>query len=134
MALLMLIRKAEMMKPYQINLLNAIMLIVLGGWAYLTSETPSFTALIPVLAGIILIAITPGFKRGNRVLAHIAVVLTFLILLGLIKPLTGALGRSDNPAVARITVMIISSVTAMVIFIKSFIDARRSSGKQEHPM
>jgi hypothetical protein len=129
MAKLMLIRKAEMMKPYQINLLNAILLIVLGSWAYLTSETPSFTALIPVLAGIILIAITPGFKSGNRILAHIAVVITFLILLGLVKPLTGAIGRSDNPAVARVMVMIISSLTAMVIFIKSFIDARRSSGK-----
>ena len=117
------------MKPYQINLLNAVLLVILGSWAYLTSKTPSITALIPVLAGVILIAVTPGFKSGNRVIAHIAVVLTFLILLGLIKPLSGAIGRSDTPAVARVTVMIVSSIAAMVIFVKSFIDARRSAGK-----
>ncbi len=117
------------MKPFLINLLNAIILIAFGSWGYLSSETPSLTALIPVLAGVILIVITPGFRKGNRLLAHIAVVLTLLILLGLVKPLTGAIGRSDYPAIARVTIMIISSLTAMIIFIKSFIDARRSSGK-----
>jgi hypothetical protein len=115
------------MKPYLINLLNAIVLVTLGSWAYLTSDHPSVTALIPVFAGIVLIVITPGFKRGNRVLAHIAVVLTLLILIGLIKPLTGSIGRSDSLAIARVSVMIITSLTAMVIFVKSFIDARRNT-------
>jgi len=115
------------MKPYLINLVNALVLIALGSWAYFTSDHPSVTALIPVFAGIVLIAITPGFKRGNRVLAHIAVVLTLLILIGLIKPLTGAIGRSDGLATVRVSLMIITSLTAMIIFVKSFIDARRNS-------
>jgi len=115
------------MKPYFINLLNSITLIILGSWAYLTSITPSVTALIPVFAGIILFAITPGFKRGNRVLAHISVIITLLILVGLIKPLTGAIGRMDNLGIARVLIMMITSLTAMVIFVKSFIDARRGA-------
>ena len=119
--------KAESMKPYLINLFNAIVLIILGSWAYLTSDTPSVTSLIPAMAGIILIAITPGFKNGNRVLAHIAVGLTFLILLGLFKPLTGAISKSDGPGIARVIIMIISSLIALIYFIKSFIEARRSS-------
>ena len=114
------------MKPYLINLINAIILVVLGIWAYLTSSHPSFTALIPVTAGIILILITPGFRKGNRVLAHVAVTLTFLILLGLIKPLTGSIGRSDTAGILRVSVMMLSSVAAMIIFIRSFIDARRN--------
>lgn len=117
----------SVMKPYLINLLNAIVLVTLGSWAYFTSDHPSATALIPVFAGIVLIAITPGFKRGNRVLAHIAVVLTLLILIGLIKPLTGSIGRSDGLAIARVSVMIITSLAAMIIFVKSFIDARRNT-------
>jgi hypothetical protein len=115
------------MKPYFINFLNAIVLIALGTWAYLTSETPSVTALIPVFAGIILLAITPGFKKGNRVLAHIAVVLTFLMIFGLVKPLTGAIGRADNLGITRVVIMMITSLLAMVVFIKSFIDARKKS-------
>jgi hypothetical protein len=119
--------KAASMKPYLINLFNAIVLIILGSWAYLTSDTPSVTSLIPAMVGILLIAITPGFKNGNRVLAHIAVGLTFVILIGLVKPLTGAIGRSDGLAIARVIIMIISSLIALTFFIKSFIEARRSS-------
>jgi hypothetical protein len=115
------------MKPYFINLLNAIILIVLGCWGYFASDTPSVTALIPVIAGVILVVITPGFKKGNRVLAHIAVTLTLLILLGLIKPLTGSIGRSDTNGIARVLVMMISSLVAMICFIRSFINARRDS-------
>jgi len=117
------------MKPYFINFLNSLVLIILGSWAYLTSETPSVTALIPVFAGIILLAISPGFKKGNKVLAHIAVTLTFLMIFGLIKPLTGAIGRSDDMGIARVVIMMITSGIALVIFIRSFIEARKISGK-----
>jgi hypothetical protein len=72
------------------------------------------------------LTITPGFKKGNRVLAHVAVGVTFIILIGLIKPLTGAFGRSDQLGIARVIVMMISSFGVMVIFVKSFIDARKS--------
>jgi len=115
------------MKPYFINFLNAIVYIILGSWGFLSSDNPSVTSLIPVFAGFILVAITPGFKKGNRVLAHVAVGLTFLILLGLIKPLTGAIGRSDDYGIARVIAMMISSLVALIAFVKSFIDARRSS-------
>lgn len=117
------------MKPYAINLLNALTLIILGSWAYVASSTPSITALIPVLGGIILIIITPGFKKGNRVFAHAAVTLTLILLLGLIKPLAGTIGRSDNQGTIRVLIMMAASLTAMIVFIKSFIDARRSSKK-----
>ena len=117
------------MKPYLMNLINSLALIAIGSWAYFSSETPSVTALIPVIAGVILLLVTPGFKRGSRVLAHLAVVLTFLIIIGLIKPLTGAIGRSDSLGIARVSVMIITSILAIVVFIKSFMHARRVSEK-----
>ncbi len=114
------------MKPYLVNLLNGLILISLGSWGYFSSDTPSVTALIPVFAGIILVVITPWFKKGNRVLAHIGVIITIMILAGLFKPLTGAIGRSDNNAIARVSIMIISSLTAVIFYVKSFIDARRT--------
>ena len=109
------------------------MLVSLGSWAYFSSDTPSFTALIPVFAGIILLLITPGYKKGNRFLAHVSVVLTLVILLGLIKPLTGAIGRSDDLGIARVSVMIVTSLIAMVVFVKSFINARRQRVHSEKP-
>ncbi len=117
------------MKPYLINFINALVLIILGSWAYFTSLTPSVTALIPVFGGVVLLAVTPGFKKGNKVLAHIAVVLTLVLLFGLIKPLTGAVGRADALGIARVVVMMLSSLASLIIFVKSFIDVRRSANK-----
>jgi len=114
------------MKPFQANLVNAAVLILLGLWSYLGSETPSPTALIPVGFGVIFALATPPFKKENKVVAHIIVLLTLLIIIALFMPLRGALGRGDTVAAVRVGIMIATSVVAMVIYIKSFIDARKA--------
>ena len=65
-------------------------------------------------------------KNENKALAHVAVLLTFLILLGLVKPLLGAFERENTYAIIRVLLMIISSLWAMISFIKSFISARKN--------
>jgi hypothetical protein len=113
------------MKPFIANLINSIILIVLSSWGYFSSETPSITALIPTFIGIILLVCTPGLIKENKVIAHIAVLLTFVILLGLIKPLLGALGRADIAAVIRVSIMIFTTLIAMITFIRNFIEVRK---------
>jgi predicted ferric reductase len=114
------------MNAHKASLINAILLVTLSLWGYFSSETPSITALIPAFIGVILIAINKGVKKENKVIAHIAVVLTLVILIGLIKPLLGAIDRSDNLAILRVLIMIISTIMAMIYFIKSFIQARKN--------
>jgi hypothetical protein len=114
------------MNAHKASLINAILLITLSLWGYFSPETPSITALIPAFVGAILIAINNGVKKENKVIAHIAVVLTLVILFGLIKPLLGAVDRSDNLAILRVLIMIISTIMAMIYFIKSFIQARKN--------
>jgi lipid-A-disaccharide synthase-like uncharacterized protein len=114
------------MKPYIINLVNSVVLIVLGLWGYLGSDSPSFTALIPVITGAVLLILTPWFKKENKVVAHVAVLLTFLIIIGLLMPLRGAMARGDELGIFRVAVMLISSITAMIVFINSFVQARKN--------
>jgi len=114
------------MKPYQANLANAIILIAMGLWGYLSSEDPSPTALIPVGFGVIFAALTPPFRKENKVVAHIIVLLTFLLIISLFMPLMGALKRDDSLAIFRVGLMLASSIFAFAIFIKSFIDARKA--------
>ena len=71
------------MKAHTASLINAVILVALGGWAYLSSDDPSMTALIPVAVGVLLLALNGGVKKENKVIAHIAVLLTLVILLGL---------------------------------------------------
>lgn len=113
------------MNAHKASLINSILLITLSLWGYLSSETPSVTALIPTAIGVVLLLCNKGVKNENKVIAHVAVLLTLLVLGGLVKPLLGALDRSNNMAVLRITVMIVSTVFAMIYFVKSFIDARK---------
>ena len=114
------------MKASLSSLLNAIILISMGLWGYFESESKAITALIPVIIGIILLLVNKGVKNENKALAHVAVLLTFLILLGLIKPLLGAFERENAYAIIRVLLMIISSLWAMISFIKSFISARKN--------
>jgi hypothetical protein len=114
------------MKAAVASLINALILIGFGLWAYLGSEMPSKTALIPVGFGIVLAAMVPGVKKENKIIAHVAVLLTLVILVALIKPLTAAVDRDDGMAIMRVSVMMASTLIAFIFFIKSFIDVRRA--------
>jgi hypothetical protein len=113
------------MKAHKTSLVNAVLLIVLPLWGYFSSDSPSMTALIPAFIGVVLLFLNKGVKNENKIIAHIAVLLTLVVLIGLIKPLLGALDRDDLAATIRVFVMILSTIIAMVFFVKSFIDARK---------
>ena len=113
------------MKTYFISLINALILITFGLWGYFGSESASLTALIPVAVGVLLILVNPGLRKEKKLESHIAVILTFLVLLGLIKPLLGALERYDTLAISRVAVMIFFTIIALFYFVRSFIAARR---------
>ena len=119
------------MKPFQANLLNAAVLIIMGLWGYLGSESPSATSLIPIIFGGIFLLATPPFKKENKIVAHIIVLLTFLLIIALIMPLRGAIGRGDTMAVVRVGLMLATSILALIIFIKSFVDARKAREEAE---
>jgi len=95
----------------------------MGTWAYFDVNSP--TALIPAFFGILLLMCHFGLKKENKLIAHIAVGLTFLILIALVgmrlpKSLdTGGIG------LYRVIAMIITSSFSMLVFIKSFINARK---------
>ena len=114
------------MKPHTANLLNAATLIVMGLWGYFSSESPSNTALIPVGAGAVLMMLYNGVKTENKVVAHIAVVLTLLLILALVMPLKGSIERGNTMGMIRTAVMIITGIIAMVAFIGSFRAARKA--------
>lgn len=114
------------MKPYQINIINAAILVVLGAWGYLGSASPSKTSLIPVAFGVLFFALTPWFRQDNKVVAHVVVLLTFVLLFALAMPLKAAAGRGNQEAVIRLSVMMISCTIAMFFYIKSFRDARKA--------
>ena len=118
------------MKVYFVTMVNGFVLILLGLIGYLGSQTPSLTALIPVVAGIFLLYFVKGVKAENGLIAHLAVTLTLVLLIAFVKPLSGAIGRSDTGAIVRVSIMIVSSAVNMIYFILSFIAVRKARAKK----
>ena len=106
------------------NIINSICLIVIGLWGYLEVSSP--TALIPVGFGAALILCTPGVKKENKVIAHIAVLLTLVILLALLGMRLPKSIDQGGLGLVRLLLMIVTSILSMVCFIKSFIANRKA--------
>ena len=111
------------MKASFYNILNSIVLISLGLWGYLDVQAP--TALIPVGFGVILLLCTIGLKKENKIIAHVAVLLTLVILVALVGMRLPKSLDSGGVGLFRVIAMIATSVLSMVAFVLSFIKARR---------
>lgn len=113
------------MTPYFANQINALTLIIGSLLAYLQPDFGSWTVFIPAGFGVVLLACSPGVKSENKIVAHIAVMLTLVIFLMLMVPLIKGLSEGDMMSALRVGIMMATCVLAMVAFIKSFRDARR---------
>lgn len=113
------------MKTYQINFFNSLVLILVGLWGFIDVDY-SPTALIPVFFGVILLLCSNGVKNENKVIAHIAVLFTLLILVALVGMRLPKSLESGGAGLFRVITMIITSSVSMISFIQSFIAARKN--------
>jgi uncharacterized membrane protein (UPF0136 family) len=111
------------MKPHFLNLINALVLIALGGWGYFEKGSP--TALIPVFIGGYLWLQTPKLREQDKTAGHIVAALTFLTILGLFMPFRRELALGDTMGVLRSSTMLFSSILALGSFVQSFMNARK---------
>ena len=116
----------NLLKPKKAALLNSTILILIGIIGYYYNST-SITALIPVFLGFGIFLCYLLYDKNNKIFSHICVTLMLLALLGLFKPIMGAISRSDIYATLRIGLMQLVSLYSIVCFIASFIEARKNN-------
>ena len=112
------------MNTSTINIINSISLIAMGIWGYI--DVSSVTALIPTFFGVALILCTNGLKKENKMISHIAVLLSLLILGALLGMRLPKSIDQGGIGLIRVIIMIGTSAVAMLFFINSFIRARRN--------
>ena len=120
-------KKINMLNATRMNLINSIALIGMGLWGYFELDSP--TALIPVGFGVVLLLCYNGVKNQNKIIAHVAVLLTLLILIALAGMRLPKSISQGGTGLYRVIIMIATSALSMVYFIKSFIDARKEREK-----
>lgn len=115
------------MKPVTANYLNAIVLIAAGlyGYFYLPlgpDEKRSVTALIPAFSGVVFLILGAIWASKPKIAAHVAATLALVLIIMCIMRFV----KIDEwgPKKYVFLVCILSNVIALIIFIKSFVDAR----------
>lgn len=95
-------------------------------WGYIDfADVQSPTALIPVGFGVILFLCNNGLKKENKIISHIAVLLTLVILVALVGMRLPKSLDAGGLGLFRVLAMIVTSVLSVVAFILSFIKARK---------
>jgi len=116
------------MKAATANILNAIVLIAAGLYGYFgiaaSDGTHSLTALIPAAFGIIFLAMQKGVANHNKIISHVVVVLTLLLLVMCIMRFVKVQDWVDKKYV--FLACVISNAVALIAFIGSFIEARKN--------
>jgi|TARA_B110000114_G_scaffold153904_1_gene166445 hypothetical protein len=121
------------MTAQKMNLINALTLVIVGLWGFIDVNTPSletgisWTALIPVFFGAIFLLCQKGIKNDSKIIAHIAVVLTLLILIALVGKRLPISIENGGIGLFRVAVMSLTSLLAFIIFIRSFIENRKKA-------
>ncbi len=116
------------MKASTANLLNAVILIGAGLYGYFMIPAEhghqSPTALIPAIFGVIFLLMHKGVVTANKVIAHVVVVLTLLLMVMCIWRFAKV--EDWNAKKYIFLICIISNAVALVAFIGSFIAARKN--------
>jgi hypothetical protein len=119
------------MKAASANLLNAFVLIGAGLYGYFgiaaAEGTQSWTPLIPAAFGLLFLILHKGVASHNKVIAHIVVVLTLVLLIMCIMRFVKV--EEWGAKKYLFLACIISNAIALIAFIKSFIDARKNRVK-----
>jgi len=115
------------MNPTKANIINSISLILMGLWGFFDVSSP--TALIPSIFGVLLFAcflISSKNQRLNKIFAHVAILLTLVILLALIGTRLPKSIDTGGIGLIRVLIMLGTSFFSIVIFVKSFINIRKN--------
>ena len=118
------------------NLINALILLIVGLWGYLDVSNyvlntiisfEHWTALIPALCGVILLVCHNGIQNNSKAVAHVAVTVTLLILIALVGKRLPISIEQGGAGLFRVLAMSLSSLMALIVFIRNFIDNRKKA-------
>jgi hypothetical protein len=116
------------MKPTTANMLNALVLIAAGLYGYFgvagSNGAHSLTALIPAAFGVLFIIFNMFWAGNAKVVSHIVVVLTLVLLIMCIMRFMKIEEWDAKKYIFAICIA--SNALALIVFIRSFIAARRS--------
>lgn len=118
------------MKVDTLHAINGYALLIMGFWTFHASKRISpdadYPALMLVMIGILLLIMSNGVRFRTRPHIYIAAVLTIAGLAATsIKPLPTAVVRGDAIGIARMIILLLTGVSALVAITRSILSTRK---------
>lgn len=112
----------SLLSPKKSMFISSSALIFISLYGYLSSDSPSLTALIPLYFGSAILILFFLYNENNKLIAHLVLGILLLCFIALFMPLSkgGDFGR-----VARLLMMQVACLYSIICFFLSFIQARR---------
>ena len=101
----------------KINLINALFLIAVSFWMYTSSVNPSVIHLMPVVAGVILLALNNGIKDGSKEQKKVAFYITLFLIFCLFIPFFNYFESIEEDFVLYLSGMFILSLSSLILYV-----------------
>lgn len=112
------------MNAHLAHMINSFALILIGGYGFYVAD--SKVELISVFLGVILLSVSNGVQYGNKASLRIAIVLTLVVMIFLIKyPLMTAIYFRNTMNTIRVGIMVFTGTVTLGFFIKSQMEIRK---------
>ena len=127
-----------MKEAYQINKVYSIVLLLAGLFGFVTRYLEvgdwQFTALIPAFFGLILYFCTPGIRKENAAIGHVAALVTsLLVIMSLVMLSKGLFGDAEWGRKQWIFLLIIAggiwSLRSQILYFKAQRKRKASQAK-----
>jgi uncharacterized membrane protein (UPF0136 family) len=112
-------------QPYQVNLVNALVLLAGGLWGYFHPEAQRSYELIPVAFGLVFLGATPLFRTGNRIATYLVGGLTILLIFALAKPFLESFSQGAIWKMLRLSLMTLSTAAAAGFYLYRLVVGKR---------
>ena len=115
----------KIMNPTKANLINGLVLLLLGLFNHFTSLHPTRIGLIAPVVGIVFIITTSMLKKNNKSLYFFIISLNTLLLGLLTQQFIETLGNdSEMRFLSRLITMLFSCLVTTFVFVKYYLDNR----------
>lgn len=122
-----------MKTPHRVNYYYAIFLLLIGIFGFIARYTSDgdiqVTSLIPAFFGFVLLFFTKGIKNDNKVIAHLAVVLTLVLAVVVTYMFVKNLS-SEFIGTRKFFIFLVTGLVSYVvlgIYVAGFIDKKRKA-------
>lgn len=106
------------MNPYKAAILQALIFLSVGFWGYAANNFAAHTAMVPLGAGILFLALSQRLKNPDRIMLLVVMLISLALFIALMIPFRRNAGQSDFWGMFRIAIEMTACALAFIVYLR----------------